>query len=75
MLKPKALPATYHLTVVKDPEKQSGWWNVVLMKMEGDAVLKRSVIQPAEPNLDLALDALNRMATRVFYFGEAEEHL
>lgn len=68
------LPFTYHLTVLPDPDR-SGMHSVVLTKMQGNEVLKRAVVPPSVQSLDLALDEFNRIAMRVFYFGEGEEFL
>lgn len=67
------LPVVYLMSVVKDPDKKEGWWNVVLVAMQGDRVLGRRVLDPAETSVDHALDQFNQVATRVFYFSEGEE--
>ena len=67
---PEKLPTTYHLSVVRDPEKGSLIRSVVAMKMRGDEVLQRKVVTSTEA-LDEALDELNRAATRIFYFDDA----
>lgn len=67
------LPIVYVLTIVKDPDKQSGWFNTVIMEMQGGAVLRRRVLEPAEGSVDRALDDFNKYAIRVFYFNEGAE--
>jgi hypothetical protein len=68
---PEKLPITYHLTVVRDPEKGSLMRSVVVMKMRGDEVLARKVLTTTE-KIDEAMDDLNRAATRMFYFDDLE---
>lgn len=70
---PEKLPPTYHLTVVKDPEKGSRVRSVVGTVMRGDQILRRKVFSSYE-DLQEALDELNRIATQVFYFGNAEQY-
>lgn len=69
------LPEVFHLSIVPDPEKGSGMFAVVLSKTQGDAVLARRVMEPTVHGLDEALDLFNQVGTRVFYFGEGEEHI
>lgn len=68
------LPVTFHLAIIKDPDK-SGMHSIVLTKMRGDEVLARVAVPPASESVDAALDDFNKIATRVFYFGEGEEYL
>lgn len=68
------LPPTFHLTLIRDPDN-SGMHSVVLTKMQGDAVLGRTVVPPSVASLDLAMDEFNKVATRVFYFGEGNDYL
>lgn len=65
------LPITYHLTIVREPEKGSRVMSVVVTKMQGDRVVRRRILESSEDKQD-ALDGLNRAANRAFYFGEPE---
>lgn len=62
------------MTLIADPDK-SGMHSVVLTKMQGDSILKRAVVPPSVASLDLAMDEFNKIATRIFYFGEGEDFL
>lgn len=64
------LPFTYHLTLVasEDPRMRT----LVVMKMQGDEVRVRKVLHSYDSRQE-ALDELNRVATRLFYFEVPEE--
>ena len=66
------LPLTYHLTLVKTPEKGERFQSVILTEMQGDIVKRRKVAFSTE-SLTEALDELNRLATRAFWFHEGKE--
>lgn len=65
------LPITHHVSIVpgKDDARQRA---VVAVKMQGDEVRKRKVCGIFDSPAD-ALDELNRVATRIFYFDAPEE--
>lgn len=64
------LPVTYHLTLVREkanaPER-----TIVATKMQGNEVKKRVVV--GSMRLQEALDEMNRIALRIFYFDAPEE--
>jgi hypothetical protein len=70
---PEKLPPTYHLTVVKDPEKGSRVRSLVATVMRGDQVLRRKVLISSEDKQDL-VDELNRVATQAFYFDNPQQY-
>jgi hypothetical protein len=65
------LPVTFHLTLIKAPEKGTRWFAVVLTEQQGDQIKRRKVCDTIEGR-DLALDEFTRVAHRVFYFNEGE---
>lgn len=69
------LPEVFHLTIVQDPDKGSRMYCIVLSKTQGDKVIQRKVMEPSVMGMDEAMDEFNKIGTRVFYFGEGEEHI
>jgi hypothetical protein len=65
------LPLTYHLTIVKDPEKGSRVISVVGTTMQGDEVVARKVFGSFEDKQE-AMDELNRKALKAFYFEDPD---
>lgn len=65
------LPLTYHLTIVKDPDKGSRTLSVIGTTMQGDEVIARRVFYSTEDKQD-ALDEFNRRAVRAFYFDDPD---
>jgi hypothetical protein len=68
---PDRLPVTTHLTMVPAPQ-DPGSQVVVLTQMRGDIVVRRRVVSDVYLSKNEALDEFMRLATRVFYFGEAD---
>lgn len=64
------LPFTYHLTLV--PGEDTRQRTLVATKMQGDEVRQRKVLESFDDRQQ-ALDELNRVATRIFYFEAPEE--
>lgn len=64
------LPFTFHLTLVQseDPRQRT----LVATAMQGGEVKKRVVLQSFDSKQD-ALDELNRIAYRLYYFEAPEE--
>jgi hypothetical protein len=69
---PEKLPLIHQLTLVRapqDPDCQV----VVMTQMRGDIVIKRKVISEAFLSKNDAMDEFMRLATRSFFFDEAEQ--
>jgi hypothetical protein len=64
------LPFTYHLTLV--PSEDPRMRTLVATKMQGNEIKVRKVLHSFDSRQE-ALDELNRIATRLFYFEVPEE--
>lgn len=64
------LPFTYHLTLV--PSEDTRMRTLVATKMQGNEIRQRKVLRAYDSRQE-ALDELNRVATRLFYFEVPEE--
>jgi hypothetical protein len=66
------LPLTYNVGIVTSLDGIDRMHSVVLTEMQGAEVKRRKVLVQ-EPDINLALDELNRTAMRVFLFSEGAE--
>ena len=69
---PEKLPLTYDVGIVSSLEGADRMHSVVVTERQGDNVLRRKV-RVQEPDINLALDELNRCAMRIFLFREGPE--